>query len=89
MAFYDVTANETQADPFPHNGKEPLELIITGGFGGGTVVLQKQDSDLVWKNIPDASFTAATSKIFNFAGPVVVRYVVSLSTTPTLRIELS
>lgn len=89
MAFYDVTADETQQDPFPHNGKSPLELIITGGFGSGTVVLQKQDSDLSWKNIPDASYTAAVSKIFNFAGPTVVRYVVSGSTTPTLRIEIS
>ena len=63
--------------------------IITGGFGSGTVKLQKQDSDLTWKDIPDASYTTAVSKIFNLQGPVNIRYDVSGSTTPTLRIELN
>lgn len=89
MAFFDVTSDETQAVPITHVGNDPLEVMITGGFGSGDVTIQKLDTDGVWKDIPGALYTDVVSKIFNFKGPVTVRYVVANSTTPTLRIEFT
>ena len=89
MALYSVTADETQAEPFRHHnyGQKPFQFTITGGFGGGTVAIQKQLPDDTWVTIPGASYTAEAAKNIDLKEEVDIRYVVSGSTTPTLKIE--
>lgn len=90
MTIYSITSDETQADTFKHRKRqEKLQAIGVGGFGGGALKFQFRDEGGTWRDLPDASYTAAFSKTFELKGPMEIRYDVSGSTTPTITLQLN
>jgi hypothetical protein len=90
MALYTVTADETMSDSFRHTNyqQKPLQVTITGTFGGGTVDIQKQLPDSSWVTIPGASFGEPVAKNIDLKEEANIRYSVTGSSTPSLKIEL-
>lgn len=86
-----LSADATQSSNYFHHpyADKPLQVIVTGSFGSGTLVLQVQNEAGSWVNLPDASFTAAASRSIQLKGPIYVRYSLSGSTTPSISLQLN
>lgn len=64
------------------------EIRGTGGFGGGTVILEKKVEG-VFGPVAETSQTAAFDKILTVIDSGTYRYNVSGSTAPTLKLIVS
>jgi hypothetical protein len=85
-----LSADATQSSNYFHHvyADRPLQVIATGSFGSGTLVLQVLNEAGNWVNLPDASFTAAASRSIQLKGPIWVRYSLSGSTTPSIALQI-
>jgi len=64
-------------------------LIATGGFGGGTLQLQVQNTDGNWAPVDGGDITAEIAKNIS-VGPVTLRAVlIGASTAPSLTVNLA
>lgn len=81
MATQTITADGDyyfQADGNTH-------IHVEGTFGGGTVQVKLlADDGTTYLTLPDDSYTANFSKVFEFGGGRTVRLTLSGATTPSL-----
>jgi len=64
-------------------------IVATGGFGGGTLKIQRQDSAGTWYDVPGASYTDVFAKRMTDNIITQYRYVMTGSTTPTVTIRFT
>ncbi len=96
MAIFNITANGSLTNPFRHRGtvrKGYLQVIVSAGgpsetLGGGTVEIQKEFPDGIFRTIPNASFGAEVSKIIDMEDDTDIQVLVSGATSPDFIVEL-
>lgn len=81
MATQTITAD----GDYDFQIKGDTHIHVEGTFGGGTVQVKLlADDNATYLTLPDDSYTAAFSKVFEFNGTGSVRLTVSGATTPSL-----
>jgi len=83
----NITADVSDPQPFTVRG----DFIIygAGSFGGGTAQLERENEAGGYESIVGAAYTAAFNDEITSASLQKYRIIMSGSTTPTLRIEIS
>lgn len=92
IRFLQTLSADGQSNTFAVPGVK-FTVGAFGSFGGGTVKLQVLADGTNWRDVTDASFTAAGQKTINFgsvadAHGYVARFDLSGSTSPDIDLEV-
>lgn len=85
MATQTITAN----GDYDFKSYRKTHIHVVGSFGGGTVQVKLlADDGTTYLTLPNDSYTAAFSKIFEFTNHSDVRLTVSGATTPSMTVNV-